>query len=221
MHPDDIEKTAITTPFGLFEFLRMPFGLKNAGKTFQRFINEVTNALPDVFAYADDELVASNILVDYINALAEIFTRFEKFGLPINMKCPWIQHEIDFLGYTITSEGIQPQTARSQTLSELPEPTDYKELRRYMGMFSHVPLYSWTTTTTSQRNPAKTILPAERRISNNQHQHLLSCLKIPAKPSPLWRPDSLMQHFITSQKTQHSPSLQMPLIQPWKPPYTR
>ena len=147
MHPDDIEKTAITTPFGLFEFLRMPFGLKNAGKTFQRFINEVTNGLPDVFAYADDILVASNNLADHINALTELFTSLEKFGLRINFKkCQWIQHQIDFLGYTITWEGIKPQTARIKTLAELPEPTDYKELRRYMGMFSfyrqHIPHYA-------------------------------------------------------------------------------
>ena len=54
--------------------------------------------------------------------------------------------EIYFLGYTIASEGIKPRTARTQTLSELPEPTDYKELRRYMGMFSfyrqHIPHYA-------------------------------------------------------------------------------
>ena len=82
----------------------MPFGLKNAGKTFQRFINEVTNGLPDVFAYADDILVASNNLVDHINALTELFTRLENFGLRINFKkCQWIQHQIDFLGYTKTS----------------------------------------------------------------------------------------------------------------------
>ena len=59
MHPDDIEKTNITIPLELFEFLRMPFGLKNAVTTFQRFINEVTNGLPDVFAYADYLLIAS------------------------------------------------------------------------------------------------------------------------------------------------------------------
>ena len=86
MHRDDIGKTAITTPFGLYEFLRMPFGLKNAGKTFQRFINAVTNGLPDVLAYVDDILVASNNLVDHINALTELFTCLEKFGLRVNFK---------------------------------------------------------------------------------------------------------------------------------------
>ena len=74
IHSDDIKKTAITNHFGLFDFVPMSFGLKNAGKTFQRFINEITNGMPDVFAYADDILVATNILVDHINALAEVCT---------------------------------------------------------------------------------------------------------------------------------------------------
>ena len=113
MRSDDIEKTAITTPFGLFEFLRMPFGHKNAGKTFQRFINEVTNWLQDVLAYADDILVASNNLVDHINALAELFNRLEKFGLCIIFKkCQWIQNEIDFLGYTMKESNHRQQGPR-------------------------------------------------------------------------------------------------------------
>ena len=182
MHPDDNEKTAITTPFGLFEFLRMRFGLKNAGKTFQRFINEVTNGLPDVFAYADDILVASNSLVDHINALTELFIRLEKVGLRVNFKkCQWIQHQIDFLGYTITSEGIKPQTARTKTLAKLPEPTDYKELRRYMGMFSfyrqHIPHYAHIVEPLQQLLIATQPKQSYRRriANNNQHQHLSSC----------------------------------------------
>ena len=56
---EDIHKTAITSPFGLFEFKRMPFGLRNAAQTFQRFINEVVNGLDFLFVYIDDILVAS------------------------------------------------------------------------------------------------------------------------------------------------------------------
>ena len=55
----DIPKMAIATPFGLFEFLRMPFGLKNAAQTFQRLMDQVTQQLPGVFVYLDDVLVAS------------------------------------------------------------------------------------------------------------------------------------------------------------------
>ena len=57
---EDIYKTAITTPFGLFEFTRMPFGLKNASQTFQRFMNGIFSDLNFVFIYIDDILIASS-----------------------------------------------------------------------------------------------------------------------------------------------------------------
>ena len=59
VHPDEVEKTAVTTPFGLYEFPRMPFGLRNAGQTFQRFMNSVFQGLDMVFAFVDDVLIAS------------------------------------------------------------------------------------------------------------------------------------------------------------------
>ena len=60
VEPADIPKTTIITPFGLFEFLRMPFGLRNAAQTFQRFIDQVLQGLPFSYAYLDDLLIASS-----------------------------------------------------------------------------------------------------------------------------------------------------------------
>jgi len=58
VHPDDIAKRAIITPFGLFEFPYMSFGLRNAAQTFQRFIDEVLRDLDFCYAYIDDVPVA-------------------------------------------------------------------------------------------------------------------------------------------------------------------
>jgi cleavage and polyadenylation specificity factor subunit 1 len=62
---EDIPKMAIITPFGLFKFLRMPFGLRNAGMTFQRMMDQLFFDLPCVFVYLDDLLVASRSVQDH------------------------------------------------------------------------------------------------------------------------------------------------------------
>ena len=82
--PEDIPKTAVTTPFGLFEFLRMPFGLRNAAQTFQRFIDEVLRGLPFVFAYLDDVLIASCSYDEHLEHLKCVFDRFVHYGIIIH-----------------------------------------------------------------------------------------------------------------------------------------
>jgi Reverse transcriptase (RNA-dependent DNA polymerase) len=59
---EDVPKTAIVTPFGLFEYVFMPFGLKNAAQTFQRLMDKILRGLPYVFVYLDDILVGLSFL---------------------------------------------------------------------------------------------------------------------------------------------------------------
>ncbi|GBN95167.1 Retrovirus-related Pol polyprotein from transposon opus [Araneus ventricosus] len=88
IHPEDIHKTAICTPFGLFESTRMQFGLCNASATFQRFIDEVTRGLPGVYAFVDDILIASKYHEDHYQHLKTLFSRLDEYGLCINVsKC--------------------------------------------------------------------------------------------------------------------------------------
>ena len=93
-----IPKTAITTPFGLFEFLRMPFGLRNAAQTFQRFIDEVLRGLSFCHAYIDDALIASSTAAEHKQHLWLVFQRFREYGVIINpSKCEFGVTELTFV----------------------------------------------------------------------------------------------------------------------------
>ncbi|CAH8500850.1 unnamed protein product [Schistosoma guineensis] len=132
--PEDIEKTAIITPFGLFEFLRMPFGLKNAAQTFQCFMDDVTRGLDFVFAYIDDVLIASSSLEEHIQHVQILFDRFKKHGVVINpSKCIFAVLASEFLGHYIDSQGIKPLQKKVEAITNYPEPTSVKSLRRFLG----------------------------------------------------------------------------------------
>ncbi|ROT75320.1 gag pol polyprotein [Penaeus vannamei] len=110
---EDIPKTAVITPFGLFKFLRMPFGFCNAAQTFQRFINDVTRGLEGVFTYIDDILVASTSEADHAHHLCALFGRLQEAGVVINPgKCLFGAASLSFLGHTITPQGITPVQER-------------------------------------------------------------------------------------------------------------
>jgi hypothetical protein len=92
-------KAAITTPFGLFEFHFMFFGLRNAAKTLQRFMDNVLRGLDFCFAYLDDILVFSRSTEEHEQHLRTLFEQLQRYGILINpAKCDFRTHEIIFLG---------------------------------------------------------------------------------------------------------------------------
>jgi hypothetical protein len=109
VHPNDIQKTAITTPFGLFEFPFMSFGLRKAAQTCQRFMGDILRGLVFCFAYVDDVLVFSRSHEDHERHLRAIFGRLQTYGVLINpAKCVFRASEVTFFGYRLSSEGSRP-----------------------------------------------------------------------------------------------------------------
>ncbi|UYV73731.1 hypothetical protein LAZ67_11000573, partial [Cordylochernes scorpioides] len=134
---EDKPKTAITTPFGLFEFNVMSFGLRNAPSTFQRCIHQTLQNLDFTFPYLDDILIASESEEEHQNHLKIVFERFSKYGLRINMeKSVFGVKEIEFLGYLITPEGFSPLPERVEVIQEYKLPTTIQELRAFLGMLN-------------------------------------------------------------------------------------
>ncbi len=136
--PQDVHKTAIVTPFGLYHFKRTPFGLRNAGQTFQRFMDDVLGGLPHVFVYLDDVLVASRTHAEHQADLRAVLQRLKGAGLVLNReKCVFSAASVEYLGYNISAEGLRPLQARVAAIRNFPEPTTRGELQRFLGMINY------------------------------------------------------------------------------------
>ncbi len=135
MKKQDKHKTAIITPFGLYEYNRMPFGLKNAAQTFQRLMDTVTQGLDFIFVYLDDILVASCNKAQHLDHLKQLFQRLADHGLVINpKKCEFGKSKINFLGHEVTPEGIKPDTKKVDVLRNFQRPITVKGLQEFVGM---------------------------------------------------------------------------------------
>ena len=131
--PEEIEKTAITTPFELFEATNMMFGLQNAAQMCQWFVHEIIRSLDFAYAYIDNFPIASENENQRREHLRTLFNRLNKYGVVINpTKCEFGARVITFLGYTVNSGGIKPPTERVEAIVKIPKPANFK-LRRYLG----------------------------------------------------------------------------------------
>jgi transposase InsO family protein len=143
--PADIEKTSIITPFGLFEFPRMCFGMRNSAQTFQRFMDTVVlRNLNFLFTYIDDVIIASETEEQHKEQLKLVFERFNRYGITINVsKCDFGKSKLEFLGYEVSADGIRPLEDKVQAIVNFPKPETVEQLRRFLGMLNfyrlHIP----------------------------------------------------------------------------------
>jgi hypothetical protein len=136
--PEDIYKTAITTPFGMFVFPFMPFGLRNASATFQRLMDEIFSDLPFVYCFIDDLLVASKDKDEHMRHLRIVLERLQKHGLVLNLdKCVFGADAVDFLGFRIDVNGTRPLPEKVAAIREFPRPQTADQLARYLGMINY------------------------------------------------------------------------------------
>ena len=121
----------------MFEFLRMPFGLRNAGNTFQRLMDQVLRDLPFCFVYVDDILIFSKNLSSHVDHLREVFLLCRQHGLTIGLpKCEFAVSKINFLGHLLSANGCSPLTKHSAAISAFPPPSDKPALQRFLGMIN-------------------------------------------------------------------------------------
>ena len=132
------QMSAFITPFGLFQYERLPFGMCNAPATFQRMVNHLIHDLEGVYGYLDDIVVVSDTWSDHVAKLRKLFDRFRRFNLTINLaKSNFAQAQVKYLGHVIGSGEILPKDTNIRSILEYPKPTCRKEVMRFLGMTSY------------------------------------------------------------------------------------
>ena len=138
MAKDSQQYTAFTVgSMGVYEFLRMPYGLCNAPATFQRLMQNCLGELNLTYAliYLDDIIVFSRTEEEHLHRLWVVFAHFLEHGLKLKLsKCHFLQDEITFLGHEISAKGMKPGTANLKAIAEMAPPKTYTEIRRFTGM---------------------------------------------------------------------------------------
>ena len=135
------EKTAFRTSSGqLFEFNQLPFGLCNAPATFSRLMDRTLTGLAwnICLYYLDDIIVFAKTWEEHLERLKVVFQRLREANLKLgSAKCNLAQKEVSFLGYKVTSSGLEPDTRLMEAISKISPPTSVTEVRSFLGLIGY------------------------------------------------------------------------------------
>lgn len=134
---EDQRKTAFSTPSGHYEYIRMPFGLKNAPSTFQRLMNSVLREHINKICvvYMDDILIFSTSIQEHMTSINTIFKKLRQANLKLQIdKCKFFCKETEYLGHILTSDGIKPNPNKIEDIIKLNLPNTQKQIKSFLGI---------------------------------------------------------------------------------------
>ena len=135
---DAIKKTAFVTPFGKYEYLKVPFGLAQAPSYFQNFMNKVLNGLNFTLAYLDDIIIFSETVEQHLKQIQIVLNRLRQAKLKLKKsKCAFFKKDLHYLGHLLTTDGVKPQLEKVKAISEMKPPKNQKGFREFLGMVGY------------------------------------------------------------------------------------
>jgi len=144
IEPKDRDKTTFICHKGMFRYRMMPFGLCNAGATFQRLMDIVMSGLHlDVcLVYLDDIIVFSKTIEEHLERLVRVLDRLRSAGLKLKPeKCSLFRRSVSFLGHVVSEAGIATDPEKILAVASWPTPTSLKEVRAFVGLASYYRRY--------------------------------------------------------------------------------
>ena len=138
IHPSDVEKTATVTPWGVFVYKRLAFGLSGGPSTFMKLIDSVLSGIDGIYTYLDDILVHASNEKRHYEILDEVFQRLTENGLAIKLsKCEFGKKEVEYVGYKVTKDGITPLKAKVDAIVGMQPPKSQKDLLHFLGALGY------------------------------------------------------------------------------------
>lgn len=141
VEPKDIPKTAFSVEHGHYEFVRMPFGLKNSPATFQRVMDNVLRehiSKNRCLVFMDDVIIYSSSLQEHEIHLFKILQTLRENNLKLQLdKCEFMRKEIEYLGHVVTDQGILPNPAKIEAIKSWPIPKNPNEISSFLGLLGY------------------------------------------------------------------------------------
>ena len=140
MSAEDAEKTAFITKYGLYEFVRLPFGLTGAPAIFQRIMDKIFRDMlwRDVIVYLDDIIIYTRTWSQHLTVLAEVMRRLDEAGLRISPeKSDFAFDELLYLGHVVNGGTVKPNPKKVSAVKDLARPTGVPQLRSFLGLASY------------------------------------------------------------------------------------
>src|ERR1041384_4995750 len=136
MKEEDEEHTSFITPYGVFCYKIMPFGLKNAGVTYQRMMQACLKEQirRNVQVYVDNIVIKTNSATTLLDDLRETFAALNQYRIKLNpKKCAFGVPVGKLLGYMVSARGIEANPEKVQAITRMQEPTDVKGVQTLTG----------------------------------------------------------------------------------------
>ena len=201
MTPADKHKTAFCSPFGLYEYNRMPFGLANAPATFQRLMQTAFHDLlfDILLCYLDDIIIYAKTFEDHLQRLDTVLRRLKTHGLKLqSKKCHFLKRQVSYLGHQVSKDGITPDPGKTQAIQDWTTPQTVKDLRSFLGFASYY----------------RKFVPGFAKLAGPLHELVNSCLRelkqnrhLPIPFPQLWTEDCQTSFDTLKQKLVSPPVL--------------
>ena len=135
---DSIPKTAFTSPFGKYEYAKVPFGLAQAPAYFQELMTGVLKDLPFAMAYLDDIIIYSSTPEEHLQHIKTVFKKLCHAKLSMKLsKCHFFAKEIQYLGHILGVEGIRPVPVKTEAIKAMHPPVNPKQVCAFLGLVGY------------------------------------------------------------------------------------